>query len=192
MVYFVVGPSGVGKTCFSKTINEQYGIPVYDTGPILRNIYSKLKIEESFSEWVSKNEKKYGDNFAISLICEDIKEQINPKALTIIIGNRCIEGITYIINCFNLTDYRIIYLDASFDCLKTNYETREKKRLTDEEFQDRIDGGNKMGLLFLKKIILENSNNNCYYYFKKENEDLNYVDIFNEISKNKNYTKIKK
>ena len=112
--------------------------------------------------------------------------------MTIIIGNRCIEGITYIINYFNLTDYRIIYLDASFDCLKTNYETREKKRLTDEEFQDRIDGGNKMGLLFLKQFILENSNNNCYYYFKKENEDLNYVDIFNEISKNKNYTKIKK
>ena len=49
MVYFVVGPSGVGKTCFSKTINEQYGIPVFDTGPLLRNIYSKLKIEESDS-----------------------------------------------------------------------------------------------------------------------------------------------
>lgn len=191
MVYFVVGPSGVGKTCFSKTINEQYGIPVYDTGPILRNIYSKLKIEESFSEWISKNEKKYGDNFAISIICEDIKEKIDPKSVAIIIGNRCIEGITYIINYFNLTDYRIIYLDASFDCLKTNYETREKKILTDEEFQDRIDGGNKMGLLSLKQFILENLNNNSYYYFKKTNKDLNYVDIFNEISKTKNHTKIK-
>ena len=191
MVYFVVGPRGVGKTCFSKTINEQYGIPVYDTGPILRNIYSKLKIEESFSEWISKNEKKYGDNFAISIICEDIKEKIDPKSVAIIIGNRCIEGITYIINYFNLTDYRIIYLDASFDCLKTNYETREKKILTDEEFQDRIDGGNKMGLLSLKQFILENLNNNSYYYFKKTNKDLNYVDIFNEISKTKNHTKIK-
>ena len=131
------------------------------------------------------------NNFAISIICEVIKGQINPKSLAIISGNRCIEGITYIINCFNLTNYRIIYLDASFDCLKTNYESREKKSLTDEQFQDKIDGGNKMGLLSLKQFILENLNNNCYYYFKKANEDLNYVDIFNEISKTKNHTKIK-
>lgn len=191
MVYFVVGPSGVGKTCFSKTISEQYGISVYDTGPILRNIYSKLKKEESFSEWISKNEKKYGDNFVISMICEDIKEQINPKSLAIIIGNRCIEGITYIINYFNLTDYCIIYLDASFACLKINYETREKKSMTDKEFQDRIDGGNKMGLISLKQFILKNLDNGCYYYFKEANEDLNYIDIFNVISKTKNQTKIK-
>ena len=59
------------------------------------------------------------------------------------------------------------------------------------EFQDRIDGGNKMGLLSLKQFILENLNNNSYYYFKKTNKDLNYVDIFNEISKTKNHTKIK-
>lgn len=191
MIYFIVGPSGVGKTWFSKAINEQYGISIYDTGPILRNIYNKLKIEETFSEWVSINEKKYGDNFAISIICEDIKEQINPKSLAIVIGNRCIEGITYIINYFNLTDYCIIYLDASFECLKTNYETREKKNTTDEEFQDRIDGGNKMGLLSLKQFVLENLNNNCFYYFKKTNEDLNYIDVFKEISKTKNHIRIR-
>lgn len=191
MVYFVVGPSGVGKTCFSETINKQYGIPVYDTGPILRNIYRRLKISESFLEWISSNEKKHGENFAISIICDDIKDRMNPEEKSIVIGNRCIEGIRYMINYFNLTDYQIIYLDASYDCLKRNYEKRENKIVSDEEFQAIIDGGNKMGLLLLKQFILKNLKNNCSYYFKNTNEELNYIYVFNEISKNKKFVKTK-
>ena len=112
MVYFVVGPSGVGKTIFSKMVNKKYEIPVYDTGPILRNIYTNLKLKISFQEWINLNESIYGDNFAISMICDNIKKLLKSKKETIVIGNRCIEGINYFINYFNLNDYKIIYLDG--------------------------------------------------------------------------------
>ena len=98
MVYFVVGPSGVGKTIFSKMVNKKYEIPVYDTGPILRNIYTNLKLKISFQEWINLNESIYGDNFAISMICDNIKKLLKSKKETIVIGNRCIEGINYFIN----------------------------------------------------------------------------------------------
>ena len=35
-------------------------------------------------------------------------------------------------------DYKIIYLDASYACLKKNYETREKKCISDDEFQQLV------------------------------------------------------
>ncbi len=182
MIYFVVGPSGVGKTCFSQTIQKQYGIPIYDTGPILRHKYKELKINVSFSEWIEDNEKKHGDNFAISVICDDIKE-IRLESSAIIIGNRCIDGINYMIDYFRLKHYCIIYLDASYNCLKLNYENREKRIVTDIEFQKVIDGGNQMGLPILKEYVLENLDKNCFYYYKKSNDELSYIDIFDEISK---------
>lgn len=185
MVYFVVGPSGVGKTSFSEIVNRQYGIPVYDTGPILRNIYKNLELKISFPEWINLNESKHGDNFAISIICDNVKKLLNPREESIVIGNRCIEGINYFIDYFGLEEYKIIYLDASYDCLKNNYETREKKHISDDEFQDRIDGGNKMGLLILKEYVVKNLENKCLYYYKNKNEDLNYMNIFDEISKRK-------
>lgn len=180
MICFVVGPSGAGKTYFSKTISEIYGIPVYDTGPILRNIYKKLRIKTNFSEWISDNEKKHGSNFAISVICKEINQQIDDEPLSIIVGNRCIEGINYLVE-FLKQDYRLIYLDASYNCLKKNYETRENKIISNKEFKDRIAGGNMMGLGKLKQFVLENSNNKCFYYYKEKNESLNYIDVFNEI-----------
>ena len=190
MVYFVVGPSGVGKTIFSKMVNKKYEIPVYDTGPILRNIYTNLKLKISFQEWINLNESIYGDNFAISMICDNIKKLLKSKKETIVIGNRCIEGINYFINYFNLNDYKIIYLDASYACLKKNYETREKKCISDDEFQERINGGNKMGLTILKEYVLRNLKNNCLYYYKNGNEDIDYINIFDEISKRKSEKKI--
>ena len=136
------------------------------------------------------NESIYGDNFAISMICDNIKKLLKSKKETIVIGNRCIEGINYFINYFNLNDYKIIYLDASYACLKKNYETREKKCISDDEFQERINGGNKMGLTILKEYVLRNLKNNCLYYYKNGNEDLDYINIFDEISKRKSEKKI--
>lgn len=181
MICFVVGPSGVGKTCFAQNINELYGIPIYDTGPILRHVYKNLQIEESFGKWISDNERKYGNDFAISVITKEIKSRIDTNFLSIIVGNRCIEGIRYLINSLELSEYRLIYLDACYDCLKRNYEQRENKTFSNKEFQEIIDGGNRMGLIALKQFALENSNNRCFYYYKEKNEDLIYDKIFKEI-----------
>ena len=65
--------------------------------------------------------------------------------------------------------------------MKSNYEKRENIKITDSEFDDIIKGGNKMGLLELKRYVLENSKH--YYFFKNDNNDLNYLNIFDNISK---------
>ena len=192
MVYFIVGPNGVGKTYFAKEISKKYRIPMFDTGPILRSVHKKLQTEESFSEWVSDNEKKYGNDFAISTICKEIESQLNNKTSFIVVGNRCIEGISYVIEFFCLTDYRLIYLDASFDCLKKNYKARENKILSDKEFESKIVGGNIMGLSFLKQFACENVNQKCFYYYKNNNEDLVYANIFANILKRKRIVKNRK
>lgn len=181
MIYFVVGPSGVGKTSFSNLLKRKRNVKIFDTGPILRNIYIKGNYKISFGEWVKCGEDKYGDNYAITLICNEIRDIFKNNSDTIIIGNRCIDGIKYTIESLNIYDYIIIYFDASFDCLKTNYEKREKIKITDNDFYEIIEGGNKMGLLELKRYVLENSKH--YYYFKNDNNDLNYLNIFDNISK---------
>ena len=112
-----------------------------------------------------------------------IKNNINLYDIHYITEEKC----TMIIN---LNDYKIIYLDASYACLKKNYETREKKCISDDEFQERINGGNKMGLTILKEYVLRNLKNNCLYYYKNGNEDLDYINIFDEISKRKSEKKI--
>ncbi len=181
MIYFVVGPSGVGKTSFSSLIKEKRNIEYFDTGPILRNIYVKSNNKISFGEWIRLGEMQYGQNYAISLICNEIKDIYKSDNDIIIIGNRCIDGINYMIDSLNICDYIIIYFDASFDCLKSNYENRENVKINDNEFDVIIKGGNKMGLLELKRYVLESSKH--YYYFKNDNNDLNYLNIFDNISK---------
>lgn len=47
-----------------------------------------------------------------------------------------------------------------------------------------------MGLTILKEYVLRNLKNNCLYYYKNGNEDLDYINIFDEISKRKSEKKI--
>ena len=47
-----------------------------------------------------------------------------------------------------------------------------------------------MGLTILKEYVLRNLKNNCLYYYKNGNKDLDYINIFDEISKRKSEKKI--
>ena len=70
MVYFIVGPNGVGKTFFANKFSNDTNIKTFDTGPILRNIYKSRNLNIPFSKWIQIGENEYGDNFAIGLICD--------------------------------------------------------------------------------------------------------------------------
>lgn len=181
MVYFVTGPSGVGKTSFSTMIKNTYNVDFFDTGPILREIYKNSNSNQSFSSWIRENEDRYGAEFAISSICKKMFDTFNNQLTTIIIGNRSIDGINYMIRNLNIQNYCIVYLDADFECLKTNIENREKIYLSDEDFERIIRSGNEMGLLNLKEFVLSNPNF-CYYYYKHQNENLKYLNIYKVIT----------
>lgn len=179
MLYFIVGPTGVGKTFFAEKINELYGIPYYDTGPILRHKYKSLNLSISFGEWIINEEKKHNGLFAMETIASFLKNQINPSIDNIIVGNRCLEGIKIIANKFNNIDYKIIYIDASYNCLIKNYETREHESITYDEYKNIIDGDYDMGLYELREYVKNNGND--YYIYKKNNDDVDINNIFKNI-----------
>lgn len=180
LVFFIVGPSGVGKTFFANKIRQKYNITFFDTGPILRKYYSHQHLTFSFGEWIQSNEKKYGDNFAISCICKAIQDSIEDNSIIIITGNRCIAGINYMVDFFSIKKYFIIYLDASYKCIKDNIEKREDIKLNNEEFNSIINGDISMGLGSLKQYVLSKPDE-CFYFYKKNNSDFNCENKFASI-----------
>lgn len=180
LVLFVVGPSGVGKTFFSKKISKKYNASFFDTGPILRQHYSRQNVCVSFDEWIRNNEKEYGDNFAISCICKFVKETYKNNFIIIIAGNRCIDGIDYMVEFFEMQKYYIIYLDADYKCIKNNIEKREGIKLNIEEFNSIINGDFSMGLGDLKRYVLSKPNK-CFYLYKKNNSDFDCEKKFASI-----------
>lgn len=182
LVFFVVGPSGVGKTFFAKKIGQKYNVSFFDTGPILRQYYSQQKVSVSFSEWIRSNENEYGDNFAISCICKSIQKTYRDNSIIIITGNRCIDGINYMIDFFKIQKHFIIYLDANYKCIKGNIEKRENVKLNIEEFNSIINGDFSMGLGDLKQFVLSNPSK-CFYIYKENNYDFNCEKKFASILK---------
>ena len=175
MIFFVVGPTGVGKTYYSERMKKKFGIPYYDTGPLLRSEFKKLNLDMSFKEWIEQNEIKTNGTFAMEFIAKSISELIDLSVDNIIIGNRCIEGINAIVNKLPNVEYYIIYLDASYDCLMKNYELREKENITFSQYKAIIDGDYEMGLKKLKEIVKKSDQH--LYVYKNDNEDINYIDI---------------
>ena len=90
MIFFVVGPTGVGKTYYSERMKKKFGIPYYDTGPLLRSEFKKLNLDMSFKEWIEQNEIKTNGTFAMEFIAKSISELIDLSVDNIIIGNTII------------------------------------------------------------------------------------------------------
>lgn len=185
MVYFVCGHRGCGKSYIINQIKEQIACHVFDTGPILRESFRRLNLDMSFQEWVKINEKKYGKTFTNQIICQNI--HLNNNDISIIVGNRSMNGINYILEYFNIENYKIIYIDGDYELFRTNYNRRENKNLNISEFNSIIDLENSMGIEQIEYFV----KNNCdkgLYFFKKSNNDELSDEIMFEI---KNLPKVK-
>lgn len=186
MVYFICGHRGSGKSYVAKQIKEIINCNLFDTGPIIRNIYKNNNNNLTFEQWINLGIRNFGENFTNKLICENMNLDINK--ISIVVGNRSLVGIKYIIDYFNINDYKICFIDGDVNLFKNNYNFRENLNVNEYEFKEIIENEKNMGIDNIKKFTIENSNNGMYFYkTKNDNTILNsiLINIKNEINKQK-------
>jgi len=183
MVYFICGHRGCGKSFLANQLKDNTNCNLYDTGPIVRNCYKQTNRGLSFDEWLSLGIEMYGNDFTNQIICSNIN--LNSEKDTIIIGNRGLEGILYIINYFNIENYKIYFIDGDFNLFRENYNYREGLNLSIEEFNEVIEKENSMGIRHIENFVIENPDKGKYFY-KNKNDDSILESIVNDIkAKNK-------
>lgn len=170
MIYFISGHKGIGKTYTASKVSEQSGVNYIDTGPIIRKKYQEANSTLPFDQWLNESQQIYGKDFSNKLVCEELESVINDDL--IIVGNRSIKGINYIISHFNISEFLIVYIEGDYKLLYENYIKREKKDISMEEFMDIIKLENKMGIDEIKVFTQEHCENSLYYYKKENNNDL--------------------
>lgn len=184
-VYFIAGHHGIGKTYLLNKLSESFRLLHIDTGPLIRTIHQRETDNKiNIGEWVNIGEEQYGLDFTNNVICKEIEDSIRSAndCPIFITGNRSLNGIKYIAKYFGLTDkMKIIYLDASFELLKNNYETREKNNLTNEEFQLLLDKEIKTGINDIRNYTIDNLDT-CIYHYKEINDETVYYLLKSELS----------
>lgn len=182
-VFFIVGPHGSGKTYSVKQIVDNIDAEHIDLGPLIREAHTVVSPNTSLGEWIKEGEEKYGKNFTDMVLCYQIQRVTDgsEKSTTLITGSRSIEGIQFICNKFNIKKPHIIYIDAPFEQLKSNYEKREGLNLTNEEFFEILKKDESMGLDKLKKFSIQSDK--CLY-LRNDNSD-HFVKRFKCIVENR-------
>lgn len=190
---FLVGHRGSGKTYLANKLKEEYELLHIDTGPLIRKNHREKFSEYDFVTWLKHGEKKYGENFSNIVVCKEIENILKnshiKSDLLIITGNRSMQGIEYIIKEFGIHEFKVIFLDAPFECLKRNYVKRENLNLSDDEFQAIIDVEKNMGISGVKEYTKNNNNNSIYIY--RENNASISIDEYKKMINIEEYLKQK-
>ena len=98
----------------------------------------------------------------------------------IVIGYRSMEGIRYFNQYFGIKEYQIFFIDGDYELFRKNYNTREKKDISKEEYGKIIETEKLMGIQGIKNFVLNNQKNGKYY-FKTQNDNSIYQDILKII-----------
>lgn len=188
MVYFICGHRGCGKSFLAKEIKKETNCKVFDTGPIIRQVYKQYSGELSFSDWLQYGEKEYGKDFTNELICQNMN--IDSSELNIVIGNRTLAGIKYIIDYFKIIDYKICFIDGDIELFRNNYNSRENLNFNSNEFGQVMKLENLMGICDIENFVKQNPDNGMYFY-KKQNDSTIADFILSDINLKKDTAKEK-
>ena len=171
--YFIVGHHGVGKTFLCNLLEEYCGDILHlDCGPTVRFLHQQSGSLLSFRAWTQEAVERYGDDFLSHGVLEEFKKQIalDEKSNTLVItGNRNPRHIEYLSKGLGVEKPSIIFVDSFFDLQKSNYENREGKILTNEEFQMLINHDVEMGIEKLKAYVQSNPEH-CAMLFNFDND----------------------
>ena len=176
-ILFLVGPHACGKTYSStKYVEARDDVKMIDTGPIMRKLHKDNAHGISMGDWIKKLEFEYGKDITSKLILNEIEKVIINSNCNnfIIIGFRSIEGIFYVIEHLNLTDYEILYIDAPNELLYENFLKREREKISFREFKDYLDKELDSGLGKIKNEALLGSALVDYYYRNSNNDSFEY------------------
>ena len=188
MVYFICGHRGCGKSFVAKQIKQSTDCNVFDTGPIIRNVHKKYASELSFGDWLTLGEVEYGNDFTNKVICENMN--IDNDKINIVIGNRALDGIRYIINYFAIEDYKICFIDGDIELFRNNYNTRENLKFNISEFNKIMQLENMMGIGIIGEFVKNNPDSGMYFY-KKNNDNVISDAILEDIDNIKSIGKEK-
>lgn len=176
---FIVGPHAVGKTTLAKEIEGKLGFPYIDAGQTMRGLKQKYAPNISMEEWMKYLESKYGTDISNLMLARVMKKQLEgckPKCY-IIVGFRQLSGIKSIINHLNIKDSNILFIDASLELLKSNYDlrlntddSRKDRKLDKNEFVEYINAEKSRGLEEIRNFVKRHSDKSLYVY-KQNNED---------------------
>ena len=183
MVYFICGHRGCGKSFTAKKIKEKINCNLFDTGPIIRQAHKKYAGELSFGYWLELGEAEHGKDFTNQIICQNMS--IDNNEVNIIIGNRTLVGIKYIIDYFGIEDYKICFIDGDIELFRNNYNARENLNFNVLEFNQVMQLENMMGIGEIEQFVKNNPNIGMYFY--KEKNDTTVIDrILDDINYKKN------
>lgn len=172
---FFVGYHGAGKTyTANQLISDGFDAYMVDCGPIIRNAFSESGFEK-FDDWVKYQKATFGSKWDEIILLETIKIKVSslskkPKHL-FIIGNRNIGTIIFLKT--NLSDGKndkIIFMNRPFEVMKSGYEARIGKELSNDEFEGKLRIDDEMGLSKIKEYIAQNPENNHIFELKEYNE----------------------
>ena len=173
---FLVGPHASGKTYSTKEVIKKMNlqnVKIIDTGPIMRGLHKESAPDKTIDSWIDELEKQHGKGITSELICNEIKKRIdkmNNDDYAIVIGFRTVDGLKHTIESLGLTDYNILYVEASFDLLYQNYCSREGNKKTREEFAKYLEEELQSGLGLLRTFALDN-NSRIDYFYRTSNND---------------------
>lgn len=121
---------------------------------------AKAGVQVTLSEWISCNEKKGDPYFSDRILVDAVQIWLDEVSViegfkdAVVIGSRSLHGLQYLcehIKVPKVCHSLIVYIDASFELLKRQYESRESIFLSREEFLSILDRDRCMGLPKLKR-----------------------------------------
>ena len=172
---FLTGPHASGKTYTTKKAisdNNINNVSIIDTGPIMRQIHKEKSPNTSMGEWVNLLQQQYGQDITSELISSEIEKRItnDNNDVVIVIGFRTLRGILYTVERLGIEDYKILYVDASFDLLYKNFVARTNKQISKEEFYEYLMDEQRSGLSSIRAMAVM-GNEGIDYYYRESNED---------------------
>jgi hypothetical protein len=127
---------------------------------MIRKAFAESGVDD-FDEWVRQREIESGVKWDDILLLDGIKSTVSGAAEArkhlFIVGNRNIETIDFLKE--NLSDGevdKILFFERPFAVMKSGYEMRTGKTLTDDEFLSILHGDEKMGLSGVKARVQAN------------------------------------
>ncbi len=158
---FFTGYHGSGKTYTANELVNRIDAVIVDTGPIIRAKFAESGIKD-FGIWNKIMEEEFGEKFSDIIVINGIKQAISqrrPKHL-FIIGNRDINGIDYVRERMEEDQgSKILFFMKPFGVMKSGYERRISKSISNEEFSVILEDDEKRGLLNIRKYV---ENNKCF------------------------------
>jgi hypothetical protein len=173
---FFTGYHGSGKTyTATELLKDGFDADLVDGGPMIRKAFAESGVD-SFDEWVRQREVESGVKWDDILLLDGIKATVGgvveARKHLFIVGNRDIETIDFLKE--NLSDGeidKILFFERPVAIMKSGYEARTGKTLSDDEFLAILHGDEKMGLSGVKTRVQANPETDVIISSEKYDRD---------------------